>query len=237
MSAGERVCLTLTLVGGCMAAAPFAADDLTARMGTGRFALAVIGLIMALSGFVCFFLFRSRNRVMRELQAGRGLLAKWTYTEREWRAFAGEELGRQAGNQGALLLVTAIFMLIATTVAFARDRGAGLFVGMIMLVLWIVCVIVVRVTLRSSAVAQPGRIPEASIGRDGLLLGDEMHLWNGWGNSFGECVISDGATQVLVISYKVPSGNATVRRTQVVRVPVPSGRESEAADVVRQLGK
>jgi len=235
MSTGERVCWVLTLVGAGMATAPFVAEEALAPMGTGRFAMAFFGAIMGLSCFICTFLFRSRNRVRRELLAGRGLLVKWKYTDEEWRAFAGEEYRAQSGSKNKLLWFTAIFMIGVTIFYVVRDPGGGLVVGAVLFVCWVLAWIAARATLRSTAVAQGGASPEVRIGRNGLLIGDEMHIWRGWGNSFSKCELRDGPPRQLVICYLVPAGRGMVRRPQVVHVPVPAGHEAEAAEVMRQL--
>jgi hypothetical protein len=218
-----------------MATAPFVAGDALAPMGNGRFAMAFVGAIMGLSFFICTFLFRSRNRVRRELLAGRGLLVKWSYSDAEWRAFAGAEFRAQSGSKHKLLWFTAIFMVVVTIFYVVRDPKSGFIVGAVLLGCWVLAWIAARATLRSSAVAQSDLSPEVRIGCDGLLIGDEMHVWRGWGNSFSKCELRDGPPRQLAICYLVPSGNAMVLRPQVVRVPVPAGREAEATEVIRQL--
>lgn len=235
MSTGERVCWFLTLVGAGMATAPFVAEKALAPMGNGRFAMAFVGVIMGLSCFICTFLFRSRNRVRRELLAGRGLLVKWTYTEAEWRAFAGEEKREQSSTTKRLLWYTALFMVVVTISYVVRDPKAGGFVGGVMLVVWVLAWLAARATLSSTAVAKGGPSPEVRIGRDGLLIGDEMHIWRGWGNVFGTCELRDGPPRQLAISYMIPSGNKTILRPETVHVLVPAGREAEALEVSRQL--
>ena len=235
MSIGERVCLSLSVLGFGMAAAPFVADQALAPMGNGRFAMAFVGAIMGVSFFVCIFLFRSRNRVRRELLAGRGVLARWTYTGAEWRAFAGVEMKKQAGNRRFLLWVTAAIMAAVTLGYLVRDPSSGRVVGAVLAVLWLLCWFVSRASLHAQARARAGDGPLVLIGRDGLLLGAEAHIWRGWGNSLGSCELREGPPRVLAISYRVPSGNATILRTVVVRVPVPAGREAEAVEVLRLL--
>lgn len=235
MSTGERVCWILTLVGGGLATAPFVAEDALAPMGNGRFAMAFVGAIMGVTCFICTFLFRSRNRVRRELLAERGLLVKWSYTDEAWRAFAGKEFRAQSGSKNKLLWFTAVFMIAVTIFYVVRDPRSGLVVGAVLSVCWVFAWIAARATLRSTAVAQGGTAPEVRIGRDGLLIGDEMHIWRGWGNSFSKCEVREGPPRELAICYLVPSGKAMVLRPQVVHVPVPAGHEAEAAEVVRQL--
>lgn len=218
-----------------MAAAPFVAEDALAPLGNGRFALAFVGAIMGLSAFICTFLFRSRNRLQRELLAGRELLAKWTYTDTEWRAYAGEETRAQSSTMNRLLWFTAIFMAAVTGVYVLRDGKAGVFVGASLLVAFVLAWLAARATLKSSAVARGGPSPEVRIGRDGLLIGGELHVWRGWGNVLNSCALNDGPTLQLVINYMTPSGNKTALRPETVRVLVPAGKETEAREVVRQL--
>ncbi len=235
MSTGERVCWYLTLVGAGMTVAPFVADEALTPMGSGRFAMAFFGLIVGLSCFICAFFFRSRNRVKRHLLAGRDMLARWTYSETEWRAFAGEETSRQASSKRGLLGFTAGFMVLVTLGSIVRDRKSGVFIGAVLFVTWILCWLVARASVRSQGRHEKGPTPEVRIGRDGLLIGEELHDWRGWGASLEACEWHDGPPPVLEFSYAMISGNATVRRTETVRVPVPIGKEAEAHAIVRQL--
>ncbi len=218
-----------------MTTAPFVAEEALKPMGDARFAMAFVGVILGLTCFICTFLFRSRNRVRRELLAGHGLLVKWTYTEAEWRAFAGEEKREQSSTMKRLLWFTAIFMVVVTISYVVRDPKGGSFVGAVLLVVWVLAWLASRVTLSSAAVAKGGPSPEVRIGRDGLLIGDEMHIWHGWGNVFGTCEMRDGPPRQLAISYMIPSGNKTILRPETVHVLVPAGHETEAAEVLRQL--
>lgn len=235
MSTGERVCWMIVLGGMVMTAAPFVTGDALLPLGQARFALVVVGPIAALSAFVTFFFLRARDKVKRDLLAGRNLLVRWTYAEAEWRAFAGEETRQQAGSKRMLLGFTAVFMAIVTLAFIARDRQAGLFVGAVLFVAWGLCWMVARASVRAQARHEKGPMPEVRIGRDGLLVGDELHDWHGWGATLQECALRDGPPPLLEFTYAMISGNATVRRSESVRVPVPAGKEAEAREIIRQL--
>jgi len=233
MSTGERVCWGLAILGAGMAAAPFVADEALRPMGDARFALMVVGAVLAPTCFICAFLFRSRNRGRMRLLAGKDLFVRWNYTEEEWRAFAGGETERQAGEKRTLLWITAAMMIVAIIVIAAVDRKASIFVGTILAATWILCLIAARVSLRGSRRNARSAPPEARISADGLLLGAEFHLWRGWGNRFERCALDPGPPLQVAMVYSAPSRYS---RTEVeVRVPVPAGREAEAEKLLARL--
>jgi hypothetical protein len=233
MSTGERVCWGLTFLGAGAAAAPFVADKALEPMGDARFAMAMVGLLVGLTSFICVFLFRSRNRVRAGLRAGKTLLVRWTYSEAEWRAFAGEETQRQASGKRTLLWITGSFMLIATLVVVAIDRKAAVFVGAVLLGTWILCYLAARASMRASQKNEKGPPPEARISADGLMLGAEFHAWRGWGARLERCALVEGTPPQVEIVYSTPQRYS--RTETSVRVPVPAGRESEAAGLARRL--
>jgi len=221
------------VLGAGMVAAPFVTGEALEPMGDARFALAFAGSVVALSSFICVFFFRSRNRVRRQLLAGRDLLVRWIYTEAEWRAFAGEETRRQAAFKRTLLWITAIIMVVITGLIAASNPEVGLGVGGVMLVTWVVCWLAARGSMRSYRRREKGTTPEARIARDGLLLGEEFHLWRGWGQRFERCAMHEGPPPQIEITYSTPG---RYNRSEIsVRVPVPAGKEAEAAALLQRL--
>jgi hypothetical protein len=233
MSTGERVCWGLTILGAGAAAAPFVAEKTLEPMGDGRFAMAFVGMIVGLTSFICVFLFRSRNRVRVRLLAGKDLLARWTYTEAEWRAFAGRETRRQASGKRTLLWIVGGFMLIATLVTATRDRKAAVFVGAILFGTWILCLIAATLSMRTYRKNEKGPVPEARLSKDGVLLGAEFHAWRGFGARLERCALHEGPPPQVELVYSTPQRYG--RQETSVRVPVPGGREAEAETLVRQL--
>jgi hypothetical protein len=233
MSTGERVCWTLTILGAGAAVAPFVAEEALEPMGDARFAMAFGGILVGITSFICVFLFRSRNRVRSRLLAGKDLLARWTYTEAEWRAFAGGETQRQASGRRTLLWIVGAFMLIATLVTAARDRRAAVFVGAVLFGTWILCFIAATISMRAYRKNEKGPTPEARVSGDGVLLGVEFHAWRGWGARLERCALHEGPPPQLEFVYSTPQRYS--RQETSVRVPIPAGREADAAAVVRQL--
>lgn len=222
------------MVGAGLVAAPFVSEPYASALGDGAFALVMLGALAAIAAVVTAFLFRSRHRHRRSLVAGRGLLAHWRYSDSEWRAFAGDERTRQADEKRGLLKVTGIIMVVVAVPFVVLDHEAGPWVALVLGATWLLCWIAARLTLRSQAVSRGGPVPEARIGRDALLLGDELHVWRGWDNALESCSVDPGPPPMLAITYSSPGGRKS-RNEITVRVPIPQNREAEAADVSRRI--
>ncbi|MBI5691994.1 MAG: hypothetical protein HZC55_18080 [Verrucomicrobia bacterium] len=233
MSTGVRVCLFLTLIGAVLTFAPFIAADVLKALGDAGFALAFVGAVMALTAFICAFVFHSRDRFRRELVSGRGLLARWNYTAGEWKTFSQGERKRQADMRRLLLGITAALMALATVITYAIDRGAGVATGIVLLVVWLLCWLVSWATSRARARRDRAGPPEVRISASALLIGTELHVWRGWGNTLEECELYEGPPKQLSITYSSPNRHS--RTSTDVVVPIPSGKEGEAVEVCRRL--
>ena len=231
MSAAVRNSVLVTFAGAAGAVAPIVFFDSLAPLGNARFAIAALGAVTALGGFLFTIMFFGRGRLRDRLIAGKDLLAHWKYTDAEWRAFAKEEAVVQARGRSFLLGVTAVIMLIATLFSLAKDPKAGIFVGVIMAVLWVICWIVARASGRERR--DSTHVPEVLIGKDGLLCGQELHAWRGWSLRLDECAILAEPCLQLRLSYSAQT--RTGRNTTVVRVPIPAGKEPEARAVIQTL--
>lgn len=124
-------------------------------------------------------------------------------------------------------------MLVAISVVTAIDRRAAVFVGGILAATWILCWLAARISMRACRRNEQGASSEARISSDGLLLGAEFHLWRGWGNRLERCALHPGHPLQVEIVYSTP--NRYSRNEISVRVPVPAGREAEAAALLQKL--
>jgi hypothetical protein len=234
MSTGERVSWFFTLLGAALVAAPFVSEDYQRKLGNGAFALMFVGGVVSLTAFIVVFLYRSRNRHRRNLVAGRDLLARWTYTAAEWHAFAPGETRRLASSKGTLLKIMGAIMLIAVVVMAFLNRGATVILGCILFGTWLLCWAIVRVQVRRQSKLAQAPPPEVRISAHALLLGDQLHVWSGWGNRLEKCDLDKNEPPQIAITYSTPGGRGS-RPTQTVCVPIPAGREAEAAALVQRL--
>jgi hypothetical protein len=235
MSIGERVCWFITLLGAFFVTAPFVSEDYMDRLGDGAFALGMVGLMTGLTSFIMVFFYRNRNKHRRRLLAGEGVLARWHYTAEEWREFTGVDLVRESGSMRKLLILVGVIMLLVWLPFAIFDPKPALFVGAILLVVWVLCFIASRVTIAKFRKRAEGPAQEILIGQDALLLGDDLHIWRGWSGRLEGAVLTEGPPLQLQILYSTPTKGG--RQEHDVRVPVPAGREAEAQQLVRRLSQ
>ena len=136
----------------------------------------------------------------------------------------------------ALILWTgfSVIMLIAVVVMAFLNRGATVILGCILFGTWLLCWAIVRVQVRRQSKLAQAPPPEVRISAHALLLGDQLHVWSGWGNRLEKCDLDKNEPPQIAITYSTPGGRGS-RPTQTVCVPIPAGREAEAAALVQRL--
>jgi len=234
LSTSEKVCWWLTLVGGAAASAPFLFPATFAGWQGGQFALALVGLLVGLTAFICVFFFRRRRRVRDRLFDEAQLLVHWHYDAAEWRRFAEEDFLRERRMKWTLFWVLAVISLLIGGFFFVMDpRGGGPAVLVVLFGLCAFIALLIAVTTRVQRRHRVDRGGEVRIGAEGLWMSGELHVWQGWGARFEGCAAGAGTPPYVAFTYSTPAKGQ--RQVNTVRVPVPSGFEAEAAGVVERF--
>jgi len=198
----------------------------------GQYAMGMVGLLIALSAFVSVFFFRVRRKGRETLTSPSAkLLAHWTYSPSEWAAFVGEDFEREQKIKWGLFRIVASFCLVIGGIFWVLDPDKGgpwVFGVMLSLVLVIMGVIVIGT--RVSKKSRSGMAPEVRIADNGLLLGEELHLWKGWSACLEACDLVEGQPPCIEFVYSTPAKNR--RQINSVRVPIPTDCDAEAAGIV-----
>ncbi len=231
LSTGEKVCWFCVVLGTLMVAGPFLFPD-SFKWNGGQYAMAMVGLLIALSSFISVFFFRTRRKGREELSGSDAkLLAKWTYSPGEWQAFIGEDFEREKALKWSLFKIVASLCLGIGALFFIFDpRGGGPWVFAVMLGIVLIIVVVILIGTRATKKARSGMAPEVRISENGLLLGKELHLWKGWRARLEGCTIEKGTPPVVEFIYSTPAKNQ--RQINSVRVPAPQGRDMEVVELV-----
>lgn len=229
-STAEKVCWGVALLGVAATVAPF---TVLASLGSGRFALVLLGPLAALTALLVIPLFRGRQRVAAALADDRQLLARWALSEGEWLAWVGEDAGRERRAKWQLFAVVLFFSVGIGMFFVWMDPSAGPVVLGVLLGLCAIIAAVIpwRVGYQERHRRQGER--EVRIGRDGLRLGRELHVWRGYGARLEQVEVGSGTPPFIEISYSTRAKNQ--RQINVVRVPIPRGGDVLAAEVVVQL--
>jgi hypothetical protein len=125
-------------------------------------------------------------------------------------------------------------MILAAIVATALiNRRAAVFAGCTLGGTWLLCWAIVRARVRRQSRLAQAPPPEIRINAHALLIGDQLHVWSGFGNRLETCVLDRNGPPKIAITYSTPGRNS--RPTETVCVPIPNGHDAEAAALVQRL--
>ncbi len=199
----------------------------------GGFAISFFSLLVALTAFVCTFLFAQRARMADSMMNGSSTLAHWEYTDKIWGAYTEKQFKADTQDKRGLFLLIAAFFGIAIIVILIIGGKDGppvvLFLLGIVALLGAVAFLSVQGEHAHNLKSRGG----AYISRDGVMLNGRLHLWKGWGASLGKIAVEDGDPPLLTIDYSAPSGY--VRAYYTVRVPIPAGQRENAAKIADNI--
>jgi hypothetical protein len=224
----EKICWLVAAAGAAMLVGPFLAGD---GLGEYRYPMVLLGALVLPSALLVIPLFRGRARVAAALAEEAELLAHWRLSEAEWAMFVSEDAAVERQAKWRLFRVVAALAIGIGGVFVAFDPGGGgpaVLAAMVGLCGLIAVAIVwgTRVQTRRRN-AGPA---EVRIAADGLRLGQELHVWRGFGARL-ESVDFDAEARRLVFSYSTRAKNQ--RQLNVVRVPVPVDATGLALDIAK----
>jgi hypothetical protein len=233
MSRAEKVCWMIAVLGAACVAAPFLFEESLEPLGELRWVGVLLGALIAPSAAISSFLFRGRAKARATLLDDKALLARWTYPAEEWASFVGEDDQRERGAKWKMFAIVAFWCVLFGIAFPIFDPEDGWWVTVVMFGLMAVIVVVILVGSAARTRNLARHAPEARIGEDGLLLAGELHLWRGWRARLEGVDVVTGHPPCLEITYSTPAKNQ--RQINTVRVPVPAGKDAEAAEIAAQL--
>ena len=229
----RRVWISLGVgVAGFLAVASVPLFDIDISRGGG--AMIMVGLLIGLTGLIVALLFVKFARVLGRMIRGEGILAHWSYDPAFWTTFLAKEEREVKGElRGLFIIVASLCGLVFVSVLIA-DVQAAMWVGAALAVTLALCALGAwhRVRCLRGDVAS-GSAPEVLIGREGVWQNGDFYTW-----AFpGARLESVGKTQrsgyVLEINFSSPAKNG--RQYTTIHIPVPPGRDAEAASVLEAL--
>ncbi len=234
LSTGEKVCWILSIAGFLAAILPFLAPDTFSSWGGGQYAMVMIGLLLGITSFISSFLFRGRRQVRQALLDDERLLARWRVEDAEWREFTEDDFLVERQMKRVLFRVVAGIALLIGLVFLALDfEGGGPRVMGVMLFLVLACWVAMTLGTRLQKNARQRHAGEVHVSEDGLMLGGELHVWNGFGARLESCDFVEGRLPCIEVVYSTPAKNQ--RQVNSVRAPVPAAHRPAAEAVVARL--
>ena len=230
MSRGEIIALIVAASCAGIMVTPFVIEIASPRDPEPVIAAQFVAAITGTTAFVMMFFYRRRARVRQALEAGQGLLARWTYGADEWQRFVATDPARRTRRRlrriGLILGWGAAVVLVVIVYQLAATR----WIALVLLGMFALCALIGGLGGRAERRRALGEKPTACIGPDGLLFQGELHVWNGWGNRLEHCVVESGC---VCLTYSTP--NKGQRPEVDVCLPIPLGKEAAALAVVSRL--
>jgi hypothetical protein len=197
----------------------------------GGFALAAFGLLIMITGIITAVLFfRMGNRYDRIL-SDKNPLARWTYSDEEWRAYSEADYKIDRKNRWTLVGIISAFAIFFGALFAIVDPEAGIYVLYTMLGLIALVSLTAFLTSRQNYRRNVKHKGEALIAGDGIILNGQLHAWNVIGSRLDRVDRIEGTPPMVEFEYSAPSRNG--RDSYTVRVPIPSGQEKSAHDIVQ----
>lgn len=207
----------------------------------GGFALAAFGLLLAVSGLVTLILFIPRAVKMKNMLAEQSLLAHWIYDARQMETEA-DNIRRQWSERNRALFTIVLAWTLVITAAFViimllsnQSDALPMFLGIMIGVTVVVAAVAFGMPHVMARQARHGQ-HEALIGTRSLYFGGTLYTWGSPLEKLDSVNLIHGEKERrLVFRLRSRSGPYLQFMTYVVEVPIPSGREAEAEELVDEL--
>ena len=203
----------------------------------GGFALSLVSILIFIMGLIVMVIYFGRAKELDKMLRGENLLAHWTYSKSEWRAYAEREHREQVEiNRGMFLMIAIIAIIVGVIfVIFTPDSLASTAFAVVGTII-IIGITALSVTLYRRAQNRKF-LGEVYLNRDGAYINRELHTWKSLGCELeGASVDNKNPGQtILTFEYSAPSRNG--RDHFSARVPVPLGKENEAEKALAEIRK
>ena len=197
----------------------------------GGFALAAFGLLIMIAGLTTAVLFFRLAKRYDRILSDKNPLARWTYSDAEWRAFTEADYKIDRKNRWILAGIISAFAIFFGILFAIIDPEAGIYVLFVMLGLIVLVSITAFLTSQQNYRRNVRHKGETLIASDGLILNGQLHAWNVVGSKLERVDYMEGTPSMIEFEYSAVSRNG--RDSYTVRVPIPAGQEKSARDIVQ----
>lgn len=197
----------------------------------GGFALAAFGLLIMITGIVTSVLFFRLAKRYDRILSDKNPLARWTYSDEEWRAYTEADYKIDRKNRWILVGIISAFAIFFGILFAVMDPEAGIYVLYTMLGLIALVSLTAFLTSQQNYRRNVKHKGEALIAGDGIILNGQLHAWNVIGSRLDRVDYMEETPPMIEFEYSAVSRNG--RDSYTVRVPIPSGQENSAHDIVQ----
>lgn len=226
-----RISLVITVLGLVMIAAGVLLDD------SDFYWLLMVGLLLGITFFICFFIFRAQAQRLDRLFNREDLLAHWSFDPAQQLKKAEEEYqARKKNNRLLLLIITAFFVLIGGLfLAFGFDdlEEASVFLAIMLSVLLLIAGVALAAP-RAAYRRMIRSLPEVFVGPYGAWVMGEYVQWRAPMTWIRQVTLQQKESGVVIaVEYMIRQRYGPQQHT--CRIPVPAGCGQEAYAVAQSI--
>lgn len=204
-----------------------------------NFGLFMIGLLLAITFFICFFVFIAQSRRLDRMFRQEELLVHWQFDKTEQMVKIEEEYAaKRKFNRTMLLVILAFFVVIGglfTVFGFDDFEDAA---GFLLILLGVFAIIAAAALLAPGMSYRKMRNspPDVFVGPFGAWVMGEFTLWK-TAMTQPRQVSCQGRTGTLRIEVEYEIWQRSGWQKHTCRIPVPAGRETEAEAVAARIAQ
>ncbi len=200
----------------------------------GGFAISFACIVLAITMFIVTIMYSGRAKSLDTMLDKKDMLVHWTYTPEEWQAYTQTAYSADTRDKWNLYKLVMAITVIVCTGFFLFHRDSGMIMVVMALGLGILLAVVILMTTNYDHWQNKRHRGEVYITKNGAFVNRQLHLWKGWGAQLDDIQYNEN-DRIIEITYSIPS--TTMRDTATVRVPVPSGEDAKAREVIAQLNQ
>lgn len=197
------------------------------------YAIAAFGVLFIIIGLVISFIYGKLARRLDEILSGEKLLAHWTYSDEEWRQYTETDYKIDRREKWQLFLIVAgISVVVGVFLALLNPEAWWIFACII---LGLIAFTGLAAWLSTLYFHHKNKTSKSAvwISENGVYFNKILHAWNVIGSKFERIKYLEETPRLIEFEYSVISRSG--RDHQTVRVPVPLGKESLAANIVEKF--
>jgi hypothetical protein len=201
---------------------------------SGGFALSFSAGFVALVGLIAAFIYFTLAKSVDRITQKEKVLAHWQFKSEEWQGYERSEHHDVIGGRWNLFILAVAITLIIGVVFWAIRRDHFLTITLICLGVIAVSALITWVTIIAGRRSLKAVAGEVFIALDGAYINRQLHIWKGQGARLEEIVFETPGDQPRIrAEYTAPSREN--RNSYTAHIPVPSGQEEEARQIVAKI--
>ena len=234
ISANKKVA-RYSLVAGILAFIGIFIPELIGMDGyNGGFALSFFCIFISLSAFLTAIVFWKYAKKEQKIREGENVLAKWSYSDKQWDKFTKLEYEIDRSYKKMLLKIIIFFALLFGIGFWVFDSENGIYVFYAMLGLIALMTGVAYYSIYAAHQKNLKHKGEITISTAGLIMNEQFMPFNAFGSKLKN-VDYNKKLKPKYLEFELAYFTRTGEQSNFVRVPVPEKEEKNIDRILKEV--